>query len=152
MKWKDEGPMYGEPGDSGYDRDLKELEETGIAGGETYSMDHTFIDFMLPRLKLFLVHSEKTVLADEMHADIRTIIAAFETYDEHWFDNHEFNCPEFDFEETCDENFNQEFNEHMAVFSEALDKTDCEEWETNKEAEREEALDLLRKHFRSLWW
>jgi hypothetical protein len=52
-KWSLEVPLICRPDDERYNEHLEELNRTGISPDETWNLDVTFAQFVLPRLKKF---------------------------------------------------------------------------------------------------
>jgi hypothetical protein len=52
-KWVLEAPLICDPSDQGYKKHMEELKRTGISSDETWNLDVTIAEFILPRLKLF---------------------------------------------------------------------------------------------------
>jgi hypothetical protein len=52
-KWTLDAPLICDPSDKGYKKHVEELNRTGISSDETWNLDVTMAEFILPRLKLF---------------------------------------------------------------------------------------------------
>jgi len=52
-KWTLRTPLICEPDDKRYQEHMEELNRTGISPDETWNLDVTMAEFILPRLKLF---------------------------------------------------------------------------------------------------
>jgi hypothetical protein len=80
-----ESPAYiglakSQPTDNRMDIWEEQFKERGFDDSCTWSLDYTIVEFILPRLKVFLEFSKKSTNDDEFHKDIEEIIKGFEVF------------------------------------------------------------------------
>lgn len=58
----------------------KDYNTRGFDDSVTWSLDHSLIHWLTPRLKRFLEISEQTIDNDELHANVKEMLKGFENY------------------------------------------------------------------------
>ena len=108
---------------------FKRKKKDKITSKELWNLDVTIIEWLVPRLKAFREQTDGypgDVTWDEWMSILDKIITGLEAYQA---------------ERTWDDNVSKEIN------------MECDRiFYSNKNAEFQEAMRLLAKHFKSLWW
>lgn len=128
-----------EHNDSRYKKYKKQRLERGFDDSETWNLDNTFVDFIIPRLERYLEIS-KEVIAHE-HKDLINInkvldgLKIYQRYNEYPFNPiiNIYNSGNFEYKKELfeDENYVKEFIDYLKI---------------------KDAFDLFPKIIHTLWW